>query len=191
MADIKSLVVQVPVIDPLLGTGCRAFLEDGAVFGRYSPGPLFGALGPGQEGRVRADGPEDALARLREGRELTYLELGGPSFDSQLDLLIDQSDRRTVLAAASPSALAFLGFGIRRGAGGPLAKAAAADVLPTLAQVGEFFLDGQIEGAVLFEALRNPNFKQAQIAKLKAALLRLEKMLKRGSLEPWDKHDCA
>ncbi|MDR1111120.1 MAG: hypothetical protein LBP92_10625 [Deltaproteobacteria bacterium] len=190
MAEIKTLVALVPEIDPLLGPG-RGLLEGGAVFGCYAQGPLFGALGPGREPSIRADGPDEALARIRDGQELTCLELRGPSLGAQLGDLIDQTDRRTVMAIVSPSALAFLGYGISRGAGGPAARASAADVLPTLAQVGEFFLDGKIEGAVLFEALLNPNFKQAQIAKLRAALDRLERMLRRDNREPWDKHDCA
>jgi hypothetical protein len=57
--------------------------------------------------------------------------------------------------------------------------------------IGEFYLGGDIDGRVLFGALKNPSFKQTQVAKLKAAIGRLEKILKRDNLEPWDKHDCA
>jgi hypothetical protein len=130
-----------------------------------------------------------ALERLGAGEALVRLRLEGPAAEADLAELWDRSDRHTVFAVLAPDRALFLGFGINPGV---LAKPIAfRDVWPTLAQIGEFYLAPGVSGAVLFEILKNPSFKQTQIAKLKAAVGRLEKILKRGDREPWDKHDCA
>jgi hypothetical protein len=191
MAEIKTLIVQVPEISSEAGQGSLEVLTKGTLFENYEPGPVLEALDQGlDQGQTIVQTLSEAILRLEKGQELTYLELKGPQFDQELFELIDKSDRRTVMALLSGKSLAFYGLGIS-----PKKKsttqASYRDVLPTLAQVGEFYLSQPVRGAVLFEALKNPNYKQSQIGKLKAALERLEKMLKRGNQEPWDKHDCA
>ena len=42
-----------------------------------------------------------------------------------------------------------------------------------------------------YYALKDPNMKLKEIAKLKEALGRMEAALQRDTREPWDKHDCA
>ncbi|MDR1049639.1 MAG: hypothetical protein LBP95_00890 [Deltaproteobacteria bacterium] len=190
MADIKTIVVRVPEIREFSGPGCDELLKNGAVFSDYRDGEIAG-LSDADAGRARAENLETALARLKDGRDLVLLRLERPVFEAGLLELLEKSDRRTILAVVSPDRLVFYGFGVANKAGVIRDPAAAADVLPTLAMVGEFFLEGSPAGRVLYRALKNPNFKQVQIEKLKAALGRLEKMLKRENREPWDKHDCA
>ncbi|MDR3135733.1 MAG: hypothetical protein LBU69_06550 [Deltaproteobacteria bacterium] len=190
MADIKTLIVKVPEISENTGLGCQEALRKGAFFASYAPGPFMESAEPEALKGAQASSVAQALERLKNGSGLTWLELAGPDFDQGLFELLGQSDRRTVIAVVSESSLAFYGLGIDSKAK-PKARATSADVLPTLAQVGEFYLGDNVQGNVLFEALKNKNFKQSQIARLKAALDRLEKMIKRENREPWDKHDCA
>jgi hypothetical protein len=186
MADVKTIVVESPSL--AAGPGARTALEGGAVFVQYQAGPWpYGALE--DWAAVSAAGPREALARAEAGEALTFVKLSGAAFDGDLAEILERCDRRTVLAVVAPEQLIFFGFGVN--VGRFERPASSVDVLPTLAQTGEFFLAPPIKGAVLYEALKNPNFKQVQIAKLKAALARLEKALKRDEREPWDKHDCA
>jgi uncharacterized Ntn-hydrolase superfamily protein len=52
-------------------------------------------------------------------------------------------------------------------------------------------LPSTVEGAVLYQAFTNLNFKSDEIARLKAGLARLETALQRTQRQPWDKKDDA
>jgi hypothetical protein len=190
MADIKTLIVSVPEITEDQGPGCQEALKKGAYFRNYSTGPVLDSVDQDQALAARVQTVDSALERLGQGAALTYLELTTPDFDRGLYDLIDRSDRRTVIALISTKVLLFYGLNINVKVK-PASPSSFQDVLPTLAQMGEFYLSDQVRGTILFEALKNPNYKQTQVAKLKAALDRLEKILKRDNREPWDKHDCA
>jgi hypothetical protein len=127
---------------------------------------------------------------LAAGQTLIYLDLSGTDHDAKLYELLNKSDRRTIAAVVSSQRLIFYGLGVKAKLKSER-KVTYQDVLPTLAQVGEFYLADEVSGQVIFEALKNKNHKQGQVERLKAALERLEKILKRDKREPWDKHDCA
>ncbi|MDR2302165.1 MAG: hypothetical protein LBF38_09020 [Deltaproteobacteria bacterium] len=188
MAEIKTLIVKVPDISEQNGKGSQEAIRRGAYFENYSPGEVL-INAEANQAKVVSD-PRAALESLAAGEALIEVELRGPDHESELYDLLDKSDRRTVVAIISNRGLVFHGLGVKpkyRSAIGVSFK----DVLPTLAQVGEFCLAETVEGQVLFDALKNKNHKQGQIERLKAALERLEKILKRENREPWDKHDCA
>jgi predicted AlkP superfamily phosphohydrolase/phosphomutase len=65
------------------------------------------------------------------------------------------------------------------------------DIVPTICYLMDVPLPEQAEGAVVYQALRNPNIKAEEIAKLKSGLARMETALQRGERQPWDKHECA
>jgi hypothetical protein len=48
-----------------------------------------------------------------------------------------------------------------------------------------------VEGGVLYQVFKNPNFKSDEIGKLRAGLSRMETAMQRGGRQPWDKHECA
>ena len=65
------------------------------------------------------------------------------------------------------------------------------DIVPTICYLLDLPLPAQAEGAIIYQALKNPNLKSDEIAKLKAGLARMETALQRGERQPWDKHECA
>jgi len=65
------------------------------------------------------------------------------------------------------------------------------DIVPTICYLMDLPLPPTAEGAVLYQAFKNPDFKSDEIAKLKAGLARMETALQRGERQPWDKHECA
>jgi len=65
------------------------------------------------------------------------------------------------------------------------------DIVPTICYLLNLPMPAQAEGAVIYQALKNPNFKTDEINKLMAALSRMETALQRGERQPWDKHECA
>ena len=65
------------------------------------------------------------------------------------------------------------------------------DLVPTICYLMDLPIPEQTEGAVIYQALADPNFKQKEIRKLQDGLKRMEAALERGNREPWDKHDCA
>ncbi len=86
--------------------------------------------------------------------------------------------------------LAFNGPGIKKGY--RLERnCSLIDIVPTICYLMDLPLPEQAEGAILYQALKNPNMKAEEIAKLKAGLARMETALQRGERQPWDKHECA
>lgn len=65
------------------------------------------------------------------------------------------------------------------------------DMVPTICYLLDFPLPAQTEGAVLYQAFKDPNFKTKEVKKLKDGLARMETALQRGERQPWDKHECA
>ncbi|WP_461208771.1 alkaline phosphatase family protein [Desulfocurvus sp. DL9XJH121] len=65
------------------------------------------------------------------------------------------------------------------------------DVVPTICYLLSIPCPEQCEGAVLYQAMRDPFFKDKELAKLREGLKRMEAAVARDSREPWDHHDCA
>ncbi len=65
------------------------------------------------------------------------------------------------------------------------------DLVPTICYLADFPMPNEVEGAVLFQAFKDPDFKQKEMQKLKEGLARMEAAMQRESREPWDHHDCA
>jgi hypothetical protein len=192
VADIKVIIIETADGD-LSGEGpaVKALDEGGAAFFPREPSGAWTDAPIDDHEAATAKSLDEALERLASGRELTYLRLDGPDFEPGLIRLLDAADRRTTLAVLAPDHVALYGYGINPEPASIRYAIAWRHLLPTLAAIGEFYLSRDARGQVVFEALKDPNIKQARVDKLKAALGRLEKMLKRESREPWDKHDCA
>ncbi len=65
------------------------------------------------------------------------------------------------------------------------------DLVPTLCYCSGLPYPINAEGAVVYEALQDPNIYVEEINKLKASLESMERAMNRDTHEPWDKHDCA
>ncbi|MGD0855066.1 MAG: alkaline phosphatase family protein [Dehalococcoidia bacterium] len=65
------------------------------------------------------------------------------------------------------------------------------DIVPTICYLMDLPVPSTVDGGVLYQAFKNPDFKSDEIAKLKAGLARMEIALQRGERQPWDKHECA
>ena len=65
------------------------------------------------------------------------------------------------------------------------------DIVPTICYLMDLPLPEQAEGAILYQALKDPNVKLKEISKLKDAVGRMETAIARGAREPWDKMECA
>ncbi len=65
------------------------------------------------------------------------------------------------------------------------------DIVPTICYLTDLPLPAQAEGAIVYQALKDPDFKAKELNKLKDGLARMETALQRGERQPWDKHECA
>lgn len=66
-----------------------------------------------------------------------------------------------------------------------------ADIIPTICYLMDWPVPDQVEGAVIYQAFRNPNSKAKEIKKMREALNRLEKALQIRDFQPWKKHYSA
>ncbi|MDR2198709.1 MAG: hypothetical protein LBR53_04525 [Deltaproteobacteria bacterium] len=186
MTDIVSAIILFD--SPFPDSAAEGFLSGAAVFENFK-------FGEPPRTHVQGGIPEaadiaDLLTKLDAGAPLASLRLSGTEAAKGLELFLNESPLKTIAALLSPDRLVFHGHGVAAGVQNRLG-ADFFDVLPTLSLVGEFLLAPGVEGRVLFSALKNPSYKQSQVGRLKAALERLERTLKRDNREPWEKHDCA
>lgn len=192
MADKKSLIVLAPSAEITGGEGTGKLLKKGAILRNYTPGDVLNASVEAAEvARLDADG---LAAAVEAGTALMLLDLGqadGAALEAAMVKVMDAVDRKTVIALVGKNGLVLYGQGIDPKVGELGRPAAAADILPTLAAIGEFKLTAEAVGAVIYPALKSPNSKLDEIEKLKEALKRMEGALARDNREPWDKHDCA
>ena len=65
------------------------------------------------------------------------------------------------------------------------------DIVPTICYLMDWPVPAHAEGAVIYQAFKDLNFKAKEIQKLKDGLARMEAALERQGREPWDHHDCA
>ena len=65
------------------------------------------------------------------------------------------------------------------------------DIVPTICYLLDIPVPEQAEGAVIYQALKNPDFKATEKKKLEEGIARFETTLKRGQRQPWDKKDDA
>lgn len=192
MAEKKALIVIAPAAELGSGASIEKLLKKAALFPDYSSGDVIGAAVTPET--VSNLGPADVAAAAEGGLTLGVVDLGAAGTSelaAALDTILDAADRRTVIAVVAKGALALYGSGINAKAGRIERAAKAQDIVPTLAYIADFPITDACTGAILYQALKSPNLKMDEIAKLKEAMARMEGALARDSREPWDKHDCA
>ncbi len=65
------------------------------------------------------------------------------------------------------------------------------DIVPTICYLTGVPVPPTCEGAVLYQAMKDPNFKDKELERLSEGIKRMEAAMARDSREPWDHHDCA
>lgn len=133
---------------------------------------------------VAVDGLEAACAG-----EAALLCLKGD--ESALAAAQEAADRRTLLVVIANDGVALHGLAMDAKAGSVERAVNAQDIAVTIATVVDLPIDGTCTGAIIYQAMKNPNLKLDEIKKLKEALIRMESVIQRDNREPWEKHDCA
>ncbi len=111
--------------------------------------------------------------------------------DSNLDAVLDNVDRKTLVVVVSSKGVAFWGFGVNNKAGAVSRAINAQDIYVTIANIVDLPITSECTGAILYQMMKDPNLKISEINKLKEAISRMESVIARDNREPWDKHDCA
>ncbi len=192
MAEKKALVVLAPAAELGAGAAIEKLLKKAALFSNYSSGDIIDtAVAPEVVSNLQ---PAEVGAAFEKGLALGVIDLGAAdtaALDAALAVILDASDRRTVIAVVTKTTLALYGTGINGKAGSIDRSANARDIVPTLAYIADFPITNTCTGAILYQALKSPNLKLDETTKLKEAITRMESVLARDNREPWDKHDCA
>ena len=192
MAEKKALVVLAPAAELGAGASIEKLLKKGALFTAFAAGDVIDAAVAAET--VTALQPAEVAQAIENGVTLGVVDLGNAdtaALDAALESILDAADRKTVIAVVAKNGLVLNGAGINAKAGSITRPAAAKDIVPTLAYITDLPITTECCGAILYQALKNPNLKLDEITKLKEALIRMEGALARDNREPWDKHDCA
>lgn len=88
------------------------------------------------------------------------------------------------------SLLAFMGPGVRKNHR-ITRPCHLVSLVPTICYLGGLPVPDAAEGAILYEALKSPNFYADEIRRLTKSLEAMEAAMSRSSHKPWEKHDCA
>lgn len=111
--------------------------------------------------------------------------------DAELAAVLGAADRRTLVVVLAANGVALYGLAINNKAGSIDRAVNAQDLMVTIATIADLEIDATCTGAIIYQAMKNPNLKLDEIKKLKEALIRMESVIQRDNREPWDKHDCA
>jgi predicted AlkP superfamily phosphohydrolase/phosphomutase len=65
------------------------------------------------------------------------------------------------------------------------------DIVPTICYLLDMPVPEHAEGAIIYQALKDPDANLKELKKLQDALARMETAYTRKNREPWDHHDCA
>lgn len=133
----------------------------------------------------KIDSIDAVMAEIEAGAACVY------TTDCDMDKLLEAIDRRTIIVAITDSATVFYGFGVNAKIGKIDRSINAQDIYATIAYVTDLPVSTDCTGGIIYQMLKDPNLKVAEIAKLKEALARMESVIARENREPWDKHDCA
>jgi len=193
MADKKVVLIVCGEADVNAGGDVtKKFLKKAVAFTNFDNA---GSVAEGMKIEGAAAVAADGVAKLfEEDGAFAVVELGnvsGAALDAALAQITDAADRRTLTVLATDAALYLSGLGMDKKAGDLARKVVAADIVATLCYVADLPVPDDCVGAVLYQALKDPNRKLKEIAKLKEAIGRMEVALQRDNREPWDKHDCA
>lgn len=165
-------------------------LKKSAFFPNYTPGTVLNCSIAKET--VQKAAASEVAGLVEAGTACMLLEAATPeALEAVLDACLEGVDRKTTVAVVASNGVAFYGLGVNAKAGTVARAVTAADILPTLAFTADIPLTEECCGAIVYQALKSPNLKLEEIAKLKEALVRMEGALARDNREPWDKHDCA
>ena len=193
MAEKKALLIIAENAELSAATpNIAKLLKKAALITSYTAGTIL-------DGAVAAENitttdAANVVSVIEQEKSLVVLDLGKASsaeLETALGLCLEAVDRKTIVSVVAKGAVAFYGMGVNAKAGEISRKAAAQDILTTLAFVADLQLTENCVGAIVYQALKSPNLKLEEIGKLKEALTRMEGALARDNREPWDKHDCA
>jgi len=137
----------------------------------------------------------DGVAKVfEEDGAFAIVNLGAvdpAGLEAAMAKITEATDRRTLIALATGKTLYLGGLGMDKKSGDITRGVRAADIVATICYVADLPIPADSTGAVLYQALKDPNMKLKEVAKLKDAISRMEAALQRDNREPWDKHDCA
>lgn len=192
MADKKAILVCCGKAEIASGAAMDKFMKKAVTLSNFD-GAELAAMAGGIEGAavVAAD---EAAKVFEEDGAFVVVNLGdvdGAALEAAMATLADAADRRTLTVLATADGLYLSGMGMNKKAGSLERSATAADVVATLCYVADLPVPADCMGAILYQALKDPNMKMKEVAKLKEAIGRMEVALQRDTREPWDKHDCA
>ncbi|QGY41878.1 hypothetical protein GM415_17705 [Pseudodesulfovibrio cashew] len=192
MADKKAILVVCGQADIAAGPAMDKFMKKAVTLPNFDGTGLAGMAGAIEGAAVVA--ADEAGKIFEDDGAFVVVELGdvdGAALEAAMTTLGDAADRRTLTVLATSGGLYLSGMGMNKKAGSLDRGATAADVVATLCYVADLPVPADCMGAVLYQALKDPNMKMKEVAKLKEAIGRMEVALQRDTREPWDKHDCA
>ena len=191
MAEKKSILVLASKADVRDGSNIAALMKKGVLI-PYTPGALL-AQAEKVECAVKAE-PGKVAAELEKGRTLILVDLADAddaALDAALGPILEAVDRHTLIAVAGRQSLALSGQGVAKGTE-ITGNAHAADIIPTIAYVADVLLPPDTtEGRVLYAALKDPNARLKEIARLRDSVRAMQTAMERDNPTPWGKHDCA
>jgi len=193
MADKKVVLIVCGEVDVnAAGSVMQKFLKKSVALADFNPADaaaeaakIEGAAAVAADGVAKVFEDDGAFAIV----DLGAVDPAG--LEAAMAAVNDAADRRTLIALAAGKALYLGGLGMDKKADNIARSVCAADVVATICYVADLPVPADCTGAILYQALKDPNMKLKEIAKLKEAIGRMEAALQRDTREPWDKHDCA
>ncbi len=190
MAEKKAIIVVCPKACVCKDSSMDTFKEKGTIFTSFTNGDVL-AEARAVEGAAFVKAA-DVAAQLEAGTPLTVVDFSNDAagFEAGLAAIMEATGRRVTLCMVCDKGLVLSGNGIAKN--GIVNRAATfKDVIPTLGYIAEIYIPADLDGTVLYQALKDPNARLKEIAKLGESVQAMEAAMERNARQPWDKHDCA
>jgi hypothetical protein len=184
--DTKCVVIFIN--GSILSDALHILKDKAVLFPRYTPGET-GLESHGKAGVLSTASLEN-LSETME-RHVAVIKTDEADLPRVAEAVGNAKDRRTLVVAVADDGVLFAGAGVTRERERSDRPVRAADILPTICYMTGCAVPGESTGALLYQAMKDPDSPFTRIAALESSVAALEYTIERSKRQAWDKHDCA
>lgn len=162
------------------------FMKKAVVFANYAGGDTkeFSKIGNCTSIKL-----EELTESLLEATPIVMIEVDNAN--QAFAHVLENNMRSTLVVVATAKSLAMQGFGIDSKVNKVDRKVELSDAIATICYISDALLPENPTGAIIYQAMKDPNLKATELSKAKQTLDSMEEAISRQNRAPWGKHDCA
>ena len=187
MSDKKVILILSGQAQLEGGPAVEKFAKKAARANAYQGGDLKALVEA--NGQAVFAAPEEIKDQFDKGAAFVCVESSDD--EAAMAAAAAAMDRRTLIIWVGSESARFGGFGTKKG-GETDRDVFARDIRPTINYLADVPLTDDVDGAIIYQVLKDVNLKAKEISRLNDAVARMEAAMERAEgHDPWKKHDCS